>query len=321
MEFLFAPMEGITFAVYRRLHHRFFPGAAEYYTPFIAPDTTGSFKPKYLRELTNDSCSGYKVIPQLLANRPEPFMITAGKLMDLGFEEFNLNAGCPSGTVFAKHKGSGMLADLSSFRAFLDAVFSDAEKRGYRISVKTRMGVHSTSEFPAILKLYNAYPLSRLIIHARDRDGQYSGEPDPAAFAEAFRQSSCPVTYNGDLFSAASLEAVLSLVPEAGSFMVGRGAAANPALIRELSGGDSLRCEELEAFHEALLTAYLEGGLSPAFAVERMKQLFYYMHWMFDDCRKEYKALLKSKTLPDYRAAAGNLFHSGKFNARASFQK
>ena len=165
-ELLFAPMEGITLFRYRMIHHRMFPGAAEYYTPFIAPDSKGSFRPKYLRELTSD-CNSLRVIPQLLVNNAEAFSATAEKLRELGFGEVNLNIGCPSGTVFSKHKGAGMLTDLASLDAVLDGIYSHAEQKGYRVSIKTRMGVHSTEEFPAILECYRKYPISKLIVHER----------------------------------------------------------------------------------------------------------------------------------------------------------
>ncbi len=319
MTFLFAPMEGITYAVYRAVHARMFPGAAAYYTPFIAPDTTGSFKPKFLRELTADR-EACHVIPQLLANRAEPFNITACKLQGLGFPEIDLNIGCPSPTVFAKHKGAGMLEDLPALNAFLDSAFSCAEQKGYRIGIKTRMGVHSTQEFPAILEIYNRYPLSHLILHARSRDGYYHSQPDLAGFAEAAKQSRCPVTYNGNIVSKEALDSVTALSPETERFMIGRGAAANPALIRVLSGGAPLQSGELRAFHDTLTDAYLESGLSPSFTAERMKQLWYYMHMLYPDCRKEYKAILKARTLSDYRTAASVLFSSGKFDAEGCFR-
>ena len=102
--------------------------------------------------------------------------------------------------------------------------------------------------------------------------------------------------------------------------MLGRGIIANPALARTLSGGEPLQCRELEQFHDALLEGYLQGGLSSVFTVERMKQLWFYMHCMFSDDKKEIKSLLKSKTLPDYRAAAKALFFSGKFRAENCFR-
>ena len=42
MQYYFAPMEGVTGAVYRRVHHAFFPGIDKYFMPFITPTTTGA---------------------------------------------------------------------------------------------------------------------------------------------------------------------------------------------------------------------------------------------------------------------------------------
>ena len=319
MEYLFAPMEGITYALYRKLHHAFFPGVDVYYTPFIAPDSNGSFKTKYLSELTKDGSAGIPVIPQLLVNRASSFNATADALCDLGFREINLNTGCPSGTVFAKKKGAGMLTDLQMLNECLEKICEHAEQKSMRISVKTRMGVHSTEEFPRILEIYNRYPLSRLIVHVRARDGMYKSEPDIAGFAALSRQSRAPLTYNGNLFSLQDYDRIRNMVPEITSFMSGRGIVANPALFRELSGGQKLKCTELQLFHDALLEAYLSDRLSSGFAVERMKQLWYYMIWMFRDCKKEQKALLKSRTLQEYRSAASALFQSGKFNSEGKF--
>lgn len=321
-EFLYAPMEGITFSVYRRIHCRLFPGIKEYYTPFIAPDRTGSFKPKFLKELTKDSDCGLRVIPQLMVNNAEPFVITAGKLRDLGFSEVNLNAGCPSGTVFSKHKGAGMLENPEALDRILNEIFEKTEAEGLRVSIKTRMGVHSTQEFAEIAEVYRKYPVSLLIIHARDKDGQYRSEPDLAAFANYSGSFPFPVCYNGNIFSPEELSRAEQTVKTGiGSVMLGRGIVANPALARQLSGGEALACEELENFHSELLEEYLEDGLSPQFALERMKQLWYYMIHMFEDCGKEQKRILKSGSLNEYRAAAGTLFSSGKFNGAAKFHQ
>ena len=80
----------------------------------------------------------------------------------LGYTEVNLNLGCPSGTVTAKGKGSGMLRDPVKLDAFLAAVFANAEGP---ISVKTRLGVEKPEEFAAILDIYNRYPICELTIH------------------------------------------------------------------------------------------------------------------------------------------------------------
>ena len=46
MRFYYAPMEGLTGHVCRRVHHEFFPGVDRYYTPFVTATHTRSFKQK-----------------------------------------------------------------------------------------------------------------------------------------------------------------------------------------------------------------------------------------------------------------------------------
>ena len=313
-ELLFAPMEGITLFRYRMIHHRMFPGAAEYYTPFIAPDSKGSFRPKYLRELTSD-CNSLRVIPQLLVNNAEAFCATAEKLRELGFGEVNLNIGCPSGTVFSKHKGAGMLTDLASLDAVLDGIYSHAEQKGYRVSIKTRMGVHSTEEFPAILECYRKYPISKLIVHARCRDDFYRGEADLSGLASSIGECLFPVVYNGNIAAPEDLEKVSLAAPQIESVMIGRAAVSNPALFRWFKTGEQLRLEELKAFHDELVETWMEDGLCPAFTVERAKTLWTYMQELFPEAKREVKAVLKARNMPDYRIAAETLFRSGGFRA------
>ncbi|MCR5136992.1 MAG: tRNA-dihydrouridine synthase family protein [Oscillospiraceae bacterium] len=302
IRFLFAPMEGITYSAFRTIHHECFPGASEYYTPFIAPDSRGSFKKKYLKELTE----GIPSVPQLLVNNAAAFNATAVKLCELGFREINLNAGCPSGTVYAKHKGAGMLRDHDSLYRILEGIFDQAERLGYHVSIKTRMGDHSTAEFGEILALYNQFPLSRLIVHARCRDDLYQGIPDIEGFRKAQEESRCPVVYNGDISSTADLDRLLKNV-KVHAVMIGRGAVTDPALFRTLTGGSSLTGEELRAFLDRLTEAYLAGGLSPAFAVERMKTLWAYMRVLFPEDGKQIKMILKSRDIEEYRAAVSGL--------------
>ncbi len=316
MEYCYAPMEGITLSHFRRIHHEMFPGVSEYYTPFIAPDSNGGFRAKFLRELTTD-CGQVPLIPQLLVNNAEAFCLTADRLVELGFREINLNVGCPSGTVFSKHKGAGMLRDLPTLDSLLDRVMDHAEKAGYRISVKTRMGIHSTEEFPAIMEIYEKYPIKKCIVHARCRDDFYQGRADLAGFAAAASASRLHLVYNGDIAEQKDLEALRQAAPTVDSVMVGRAAVANPALFRVLQGGPQLTKEELRMFHDRLTEAWLEDGLSPVFTVERMKTLWAYMQTMFPESKKEIKAIMKSRSLDSYRSAVGILLSSGAFHPDA----
>lgn len=62
--------------------------------------------------------------------------------------------------------------------------------------------------------------------------------------------------------------------------MLGRGAAADPALFRRLRGGAAASREELRQFHEELYEAYRAelGGVN---AMRKMKELWHYLATLF----------------------------------------
>ena len=312
----FAPMEGITGAGFRRVHRRMFPEADQYYAPFIAPDAGGRFKQSHLRALLPDNNCGISLVPQILANSASAFLGAAETLAGLGYTEVNLNAGCPSGTVVAKHKGAGMLADLDTLAAFLDEVF---DRCPLEISIKTRMGLNSTDEFPRILAIYQRYPVKELIVHARDRVGMYRSEPDLGGFAEALRACRCPICYNGNVFTGHDLDALAARFPALQRVMLGRGAVANPALFRQLKGGRALQREELREFHGQLLEEALAEGLAPQHAMARMKELWFYYSRLFPGSEKPMKAVYKARELSDYRDATARLFDEAIFDPSRGF--
>ena len=178
-----APMEGVTRAVFRRRHHRMFGGADRYFTPFLSPSADGVFSEKELREVLPEACRGVPTVPQLLAGRAEHFVWAAKDMAALGYREVNLNLGCPSGTVVAKHKGSGLLADPGELDRFLEGVFSGLRDTEIAVSVKTRTGLEDSGGFPRLMEVFNRYPICVLTIHPRVGKQFYRGEPDREAFA------------------------------------------------------------------------------------------------------------------------------------------
>ena len=317
MQLYYAPMEGLTSCLYRQVHARMFPGLDRYYAPFLAPDSLGNCRTRELKELLPEHNAGIELIPQLLCAAPGPFLAAAEQLRDMGYTRVNLNAGCPSGTVVPKHKGAGMLADLQALDAFLDQVFSRCPME---VSVKTRLGLESTEEFEAILEVYNRYPLSELIIHARDRAGMYKSVPDHAAFTHAFQRSRCPVCYNGNLFAPGDLDAVSRENPGLERFMLGRGLAADPALGRRIRGGDALHLSELREFLTQLRETMLAAGLSEHHCLARLKELWYYLIALFPDSRRGAKAINKAQKLSDYRQAVEALLREGSFDPESGFR-
>ena len=192
-------MEGITGYTFRNVHHHCYPGMDRYFTPFISPNQHHAVNPKEHRDVTREHNEAIPLIPQILTNKPELFLATAKELKETyGYQEVNLNLGCPSKTVVSKGKGSGFLADPYKLESFLENVYSvvgngvsttETELSEYPgISIKTRLGIEDVSEFSEILHIYNKYPISELIIHPRVQKEFYKGTPHLEAFAEAVKE-------------------------------------------------------------------------------------------------------------------------------------
>ena len=233
MEYSCAPMEGITSALYRKVHHQYFPGVDQYYTPFLSPSRDHVFTKRDKREILPEYNENIPVIPQLLTRVADDFLWAANALADLGYRTVNLNLGCPSGTVTAKGKGSGFLADPDALDAFLEEIFARCP---ISISIKTRLGMRDPGEFDRLLAIYNRYPVQALILHPRVRQDFYRLPARREAFAAYYPRIAAPVCYNGDLFTLQDLGQFTQEFPQVERVMVGRGLIADPALIQRCQG-------------------------------------------------------------------------------------
>ena len=303
-----APMEGLTDRIWRQAHQRWFgaPGApARYYAPFISPPENRVLIKKKMAELDPAANPGAPVIPQLLAKDGALAAWMIGELRKMDYTEVNLNFGCPSGTVTAKGKGSGMLRDPVKLDAFLAAVFANAEGP---ISVKTRLGVEKPEEFAAILDIYNRYPICELTIHPRVMRQLYRGQADRAAFAAALPGCRMPVCYNGDVTTAADLHTLEAQYPQLSGIMVGRGIIADPALFREARGGAPAAREELRGYLDDLYHGYSELFGSAGCAVSRMKGHWFYLIHKFEGAEKLEKQLRKAREPWEYEVVVNQIF-------------
>ena len=316
MDLSFAPMEGITSCLFRRTHAACFPDADRYFAPFLAPDGSGRCKDGAWRDLRPENNPAGLPVPQILTNRSEAFLSVSRELAAMGYTEVNLNAGCPSATVVPKHKGAGMLQDLRSLDDFLAEVFSRCT---LRVSVKTRLGMSSSAEFPAILEVFRRYPLAELIVHARDRAGMYRSRPDTAAVAAALSSCPFPVCCNGSVVDRDSFDAAVAAAPGLERIMLGRGAAADPALFRELRGGHPLEKEELRDFLARYEDALCASGIGEHYTLGRLKELWFYTAALFPGDTRGLKHLRKAQDLSDYRDSVNHLFGGDGFRAGAHF--
>ena len=306
MKFYLAPLEGITGHIYRNALEKYFPGTDRYFTPFIAPDQNRILRTKERRDVLPEHNHVPDLVPQILTNDAREFQRTALVLQEMGYQEVNLNLGCPSGTVVSKKRGSGLLAYPDEVDRLLEQIFENVD---LKISVKTRIGKDDASKALTLMEIYRRYPLSELIVHPRTQKDFYRGEPDQEAFGEILSLSyPFPVCYNGNLLTARDYRAFCERFPQVTSVMLGRGVIANPGLIRYLKTGEAIQKESLHLFHDEVLEGYRNVFGEDKNALFRMKEMWIYMIHLFSDHEKHVKKIRKAQNLLEYRCAVDALF-------------
>lgn len=303
MRYYFAPMEGITDSIYRRLHHKYFPGIDRYYMPFLSPTMHRALSSKESRELPMADSVSFTAVPQILTKNAEDFLWAANVCADRGYPEVNLNVGCPSGTVVSKGKGAGMLRDPDELDIFLDNIFSESP---ISISVKTRLGIENAEEFPALLEIFNRYPICELTIHPRMRKQFYKGSVDMDMFRHANENSKNSLCYNGNLTCLEDISAFSSQFPQIQSIMLGRGLIGDPGMLSP--GGTT--AETLEKFTTELLDAYIEAFGGARNAMFRMKENWGFLLHRFENSEKLGKQLRKTTDVDEYRAITAQIIHT-----------
>ena len=208
--------------------------------------------------------------PDLLA---EAARIGAGH----GFDEINLNCGCPSDRVQAGRFGAclmrepGLVAD--SVAAMISALAP--EHGGVAVTVKCRLGVeddHDWGRFIAFIDTIAAAGCRMFVVHARNAwlqglSPKENREVPPLRYDWAYRlkreRPALQVVVNGGIADAAEAAAHLDHVDGA---MLGRAAYHTPWLLHELEVawfGGSLRSRgELLRAYRPYVEAQLAQGVS-----------------------------------------------------------
>lgn len=303
MRYYFAPLEGVTDSIYRRLHHEYFPGIDRYYMPFLSPTIHRQLTHREDRELPVADGVDFAAVPQVLTKVPEDFLWATRVCAERGYREVNLNLGCPSGTVVSKGKGSGMLRDLDGLDGFLEAVFRDCP---IAISVKTRLGMESPEEFPGILEVFNRYPIRELTVHPRVRQDFYKNPVREEWFQYACTNSKNPLCYNGNLLNLGDCQAIGERYPKVESVMLGRALIGDPGMLCP----DGTNVQTLEAFHRALLESYTREFGSARNAMFRMKENWHFLYLRFDGSEKLWKRLRKTTDMGEFLAITDEIFHT-----------
>ena len=345
MKYYFAPMEGITLYPLRNAHRAMFgENIDKYYTPFLTAHYNYKFKKREKKDALPDNIDmsafdNYhdQIVPQIMSSKADTFCWAAKEMAVFGYNEVNLNLGCPAATVTNSGKGSGLLCDTDYLDELLQGIFDGLKDETIKVSIKTRLGFSDEKESEELMKIFARYPAKELTIHARVRDDFYKGALRLDAFDTAvqiYRENGgkADICYNGDVTSTVSCDMNLSTSGEASSnsdtisrlrslksyneissIMIGRGLLTNPALARELSGGSKLTAQELKTYLQKLYEGY------ETYIPEERNVIFKLLeHWAFLDSHfansdKYIKAIRKARSKGEYFAAVNNIFSSCEF--------
>lgn len=314
MKYYMAPMEGLTGYIYRNAYQKYFHDIDRYFTPFI---TNKKLDFKVKKDIDPEHNQGMEVVPQILTNQADDFISIVKQLKQYGYNEVNLNLGCPSGTVVAKNRGAGFLAVPDQLDGFLDEIFNTCD---CKISIKTRVGKDSPEEWEKLLAIYEKYPLSELIVHPRIQKDFYKYTPRMETYQYAVEHSRHSLCFNGDIHSTKAYEQLRQTFPATEKVMLGRGILQNPGLVGELKSAtkagapvvnekyNTVNKQTLRAFHDDICDGYkgvMSGDRNTLF---KMKELWGYMSKSFTNPEKYLKKIRKVERLAEYYVIVDALF-------------
>ena len=306
VKYYMAPLESVTTWIYRQAHAKIYGRLDKCFIPFLEPHEKRDFKTRELQEILPEHNENIYAVPQILTNRSEGFIKLVKALKDWGYEEINLNLGCPSKTVVTKGKGSGFLAKPEELERFLTEIF-DALSGEVKISVKTRIGKEDPEEFPALLELFNKYPMEELIIHPRVQKDGYGNVPRLELYELAEKQSVNPLCYNGDLYTREQIRNFAERFPGTERLMFGRGFLRDPGLL--YNEGKDLKdiFEKFWAFHDLVYEGYQERNMGDRNVLFKMKELWSYQVYQFSEPERLFKTFKKVQDCNEYEQMIRNL--------------
>lgn len=185
--------------------------------------------------------AGTPVVVQLLGSDPACLAENAAQLAELVPAGIDLNFGCPAPTVNRHGGGAMLLDDPERMRRIVLAV-RQAVPQAIPVSAKMRLGVRSTVRALECALALEDGGVSSLVVHARTRDDGYRPPAHWEWVARIRETLQVPVIANGEVWSAEDYLRCRA-VSACDDVMIGRGAVADPFLVRRiraLNAGDRI---------------------------------------------------------------------------------
>lgn len=263
-------MAGITDTVFRRVI-RSLGGCGMIMTEFTSAEGLNRKSARTLRYLYFDE-DEHPISAQIFGSDPAVMASAAALIEDLGFDQVDINLGCPVKKVI-KCGGSGLLRDLPHLEKLLRAI-----RVAVRIplTIKIRSGWDENNIVAVdVARMAEQIGIEAIAIHPRTRMQGYSGSADWRIIRAVKEAVRIPVVGNGDIRVP---QDAVRMIEDTGcdAVMIGRAASSNPWIFRQISEfiSTSNYTEPTDADRHRLLSDYFNSLVAAGMpdAVGKMKQ-------------------------------------------------
>ncbi|MCD9005691.1 tRNA dihydrouridine(20/20a) synthase DusA [Luteimonas sp. XNQY3] len=267
-----APMMDWTDAHCREFHRLLAPGARLYTEMVHAKAVIHGDRTRLLAKTPLQS----PLALQLGGSEPDALAQAARIAADHGFDEINLNCGCPSDRVQAGRFGACLMREPA---LVADCVAAMAAASDVPVTVKCRLGVDGDDDYDAFARFVDgavAAGASMIVVHARNAwlsglSPKENRDIPPLRYDWAHRlkreRPALPVVLNGGI---ATQPAALDQLVHVDGVMLGRAAYHDPYLLHALDAALSGRPLQSRADLLRALRPYAETRMSEGVALKHI---------------------------------------------------